>query len=78
MILLISTLIITSRTHKHNFEILDKKQNIEAEAITNALITELQALKIIFEHEFVPKICNTDDILNFKKYYPLNGLYFQQ
>lgn len=55
VILLISTLIITSRTHKHNFEILDKKQNIEAEAITNALITELQALKIIFEHEFVPK-----------------------
>ncbi len=66
MILLISTLIITSRTHKHNFEILDKKQNIEAEAITNALITELQALKIIFEHEFVPKICNTDEYLNYE------------
>lgn len=74
LISLISTWIITSRTHKHNFEILDKKQNMEADAITKALVTELYALKQIFEHEFIPKICNDETYLNYE--YPLGTDYF--
>lgn len=74
LISLISTWIITSRTHKHNFEMLEKRQDMEAEAITNALITELYALKAIFEHEFMPKICNEETYLNYE--YPLGTDYF--
>lgn len=74
LIALISTWIITSRTHKHNFEMLEKRQDMEAEAITNALITELYALKAIFEHEFMPKICNEETYLNYE--YPLGTDYF--
>ncbi len=74
LISLISTWIITSRTHKHNFEILEKRQDMEAEAIINALITELYSLKDIFEHEFMPKICNDEAYLNYE--YPLGTDYF--
>ena len=74
LISLISTWIITSRSHKHNLEILDKKQNMEVDAITKALVTELYALKQIFESEFIPKICNDESYLKYE--YPLGTDYF--
>lgn len=74
LISFLSTFIATNLNHKHNLTIFEKKQNTEAKAITNALIAELKALKIVFEKEFVPKICNSDRYLNY--IYPLGTDYF--
>lgn len=74
LITLVTSIFTVSKNHKNNFELLEKKEEIETKATIKAIKTEIYALKQIFENEFIPKIFNDKEDLDYS--YPLGTDYF--
>lgn len=74
LITLATSLFTIDKNHKNNFELLQTRETLETKATIKAIITELRALRQIFEGEFIPKIINDDECLWFA--YPIGTDYF--
>lgn len=65
---------VTQKSYSNNFALLNQKEEMETKATIKAIISELKALKQIFEIEFIPKLYCSTDYLAYS--YPLGTDYF--
>lgn len=65
---------VTQKSYLNNFTLLNQKEEMETKATIKAIISELKALKQIFEIEFIPKLYCATDYLAYS--YPLGTDYF--
>lgn len=74
LITLYTSMRTAQKNYENNFELLKKQEEMETKATIKAIITELRALRQIFEFEFLPKIFTDEKCLWFS--YPLRTDYF--
>ena len=69
-----TSFLVAQKTHSNNFVILQEKEEMETKATIKAIISELKALREVFENEFLPKLENSKEYLGYS--YPLGADYF--